>query len=412
MKISKVITGGTAITMTDGGDVPDAVIVLSGGTVAAVHPAGQVPTEVTAWIAAHPDDVVDATGRWVIPGLINLHEHLDMHNVRGSMHDRVAGPVRTLVPRVVRNAILSLAAGITTVRDLGSKGCTNIVMRNVVDAGQFVGPRILACGQMISATGGHGQPLCAEADGADGMRRVTRLQIKRGADVIKVCASGGVVAMPRENPWAQQLSDEELAAVVTEAHRHGLQVAAHAHPPAAIRASVLAGVNTIEHGAFLDEECADLMAARSVSMVPTVDDSFVVAAEGERHGRPRWMMDNAARSIDARMKSIGLAIGAGVRLGAGTDVVGRLGHELAHLAEAGLTARQALAAGTSGAADILGLGDLGRVQAGAAADLVILRRDPLADLTACDTDVALVVRAGTVLDPTALRALCNGGRVV
>ncbi|MPZ26113.1 MAG: amidohydrolase family protein [Micromonosporaceae bacterium] len=412
MNISKVITGGTAITMSDGGDLPDAVVVLSGSTIAGVYPAGQAPPDVTAWVAAHPDQVLDASGRYLIPGLVNLHEHLDMHNVPGSMHDRVAGPVRTLVPRVVRNAILSLAKGVTTVRDLGSKGATNILMRNIVDSGQFVGPRILGCGQMIAATGGHGQPLCAEADGADGMRHVTRRQIKSGADVIKVCASGGVVAMPRENPWAQQLSDEELAAVVTEAHRHGLQVASHAHPPAAIRASVLAGVNTIEHGAFLDQECADLMAARSVSMVPTVDDSFVVAGDGERHGRPPWMMENAGRSIDVRMKSIGLAIDAGVRLGAGTDVVGRIGHELAHLAEAGLTARQALAAGTSGAADILGLSEIGRIAAGSVADLVILRRDPLADLTRCDTDVELVVRAGTALDPAALLALCNGGRVV
>lgn len=412
MPISKVITGGTAITMSDQGDVPDAVVVLDGDTVAAVHPAAETPADVGAWMSAHPEAVVDASGRYVIPGLINLHEHLDMHNVRGSMHDRVAGPVHTLVPRVVRNATLSLAAGITTLRDLGSKGSTNILMRTIVESGQFVGPRILACGQMISATGGHGQPLCAEADGADGMRHVTRLQIKNGADVIKVCASGGVVAMPRENPWAQQLSDEELAAVVTEAHRHGLQVASHAHPPAAIRASVLAGVDTIEHGAFLDEECADLMAARSVSMVPTVDDSFVVAQDGRKHGRPQWMMDNAAKSIDVRMKSIALALGAGVRLGAGTDVVGRIGHEMAHLADAGLTTRQALATATSGAADILGLNDIGRIAPGTSADLVILGRDPLADLTACDTDVETVIRAGVVLEPKALLALCNDGEIV
>jgi imidazolonepropionase-like amidohydrolase len=412
MDISKVITGGTAITVSDHGDVPDAVVVLSGPTIAGVFAAAEAPPEVTQWIAAHPDECVDASNRYVIPGLINLHEHLDMHNVRGSMHDRVAGPVRSLVPQVLRNAILSLARGVTTVRDLGSKGSTNILMRDILDSGQFVGPRILACGQMISSTGGHGQPLCAEADGADGMRRVTRLQIKHGADVIKVCASGGVVAVQRENPWAQQLSDEELTAVVTEAHRHGLQVASHAHPPAAIRASVLAGVNTIEHGAFLDRECADLMAARSVSMVPTVDDSFVVAQDGTLHGRPQWMMENAAKSIDARMKSIALAIGAGVRLGAGTDVVGRIGHEMAHLAEAGLSARQALAAGTSGAADILELGEIGRIEAGKCADLVVLDRDPLADLTRCDTDVRLVLRGGVALEPAALLALCNGGRIV
>ncbi|GAA2585457.1 amidohydrolase family protein [Dactylosporangium fulvum] len=412
MEVTKVIRGVTAITMTDQGVVDRATVVLRGNRLGGVHPDGQLPAELTSWADAHPEQVLDLPGRYVIPGLINLHEHLDMHNVRGSMHDRVSGPTVTLVPRAIRNALLALASGVTTLRDLGSKDATNIVIRDIIDMGQFIGPRVVACGQMISATGGHGQPLCAEGDGADAMRHLARLQHKRGADVIKVCASGGVVAMRRENPWAQQLSDEELRAVVEEAHRFGLRVASHAQPPAAIKASVLAGVDTIEHAAFLDDECADLLAERDVALVPTIDDSYSVAYEGERHGRPQWMQDNAKKSIELRMASLVRAVKAGVRLGVGTDVVGKMGREMVHMVEAGRTPEQALAAATRDAAQIIDVPDIGILADGMLADLVVLGRDPLADLSACDDSIELVVRDGVTIRPSALIATCAGGDIV
>lgn len=412
MEVTKVIRGVTAITMAEQGVVADATVVLRGNRLDAVHPAGRLPAELGDWIAANPEHVLDLPGRYVIPGLVNLHEHLDMHNVRGSMHDRVGGPAVTLVPRSIRNALLALASGVTTLRDLGAKDATNIVTRDIIEMGQFAGPRIIACGQMISATGGHGQPLCAEGDGADAMRHLTRLQHKRGADVIKVCASGGVVAMRRENPWAKQLSSEELRAVVEEAHRFGLRVASHAHPPEAIKASVLAGVDTVEHGAFLDDECADLLAERDVALVPTIDDSYSVAYDGELHGRPQWMRENAKNSIEVRMAGLTRAVKAGVRLGVGTDVVGRMGREMVHLVEAGRTPEQALAAATRDAAKIIDVADIGSLAEGMLADLVVLGRDPLADLTACDDAVELVVRDGVTVRPASLIEACAGGDIV
>lgn len=412
MTITTAIHGATVLTMSGAGRLRDATVTVSGGVIEGVYAGDDVPPHVRAWLGDPASHVIDGTAKFVIPGLINLHEHLDMHNVRGSMHDRVSAPGVRLQPRSIRNALLAMAGGVTTLRDLGSKDSTNLITRDVINQGQFAGPRIYACGQMISATGGHGQPLCAEADGVDGLRRMTRLQVKNGADVIKVCASGGVVAMRHEDPWAQQLDDEELAAVVREAHRFGLRVASHAQPPAAVKASVLAGVDTVEHAAFLDEECADLLAERQVYLVPTIDDSYAVAFDGDRHGRPAWMRENAKNSIESRTASLERAVKAGVVLGCGTDVVGRMGREMAHLAAAGLPAVSALAAATSTAAEILGNRDIGVIEAGKAADLVVLSADPLADLTACDDAVDLVVRAGRVLRPQSLIEACAGGDIV
>lgn len=409
MSPTLVIRGATTIPATGGKPIPNSVVVVDGDRIAWVGKAGEEPPR-------EPGETpleIDGTGLYLIPGLVNLHDHLDMHRIPGTMHDRVAGPTELTILNSVRNALISLALGVTTIRDLGSKDGTNIVMRDAVAAGRLMGPRIQACGQMISITGGHGQPLCAEGDGVDGIRRVTREQIKRGADVIKVCASGGVVAMKHESPWAQQLTDEELEAAVSEAHRAGLRVASHAQPPVAIQASVRAGVDTIEHGAFMDRETAALLAEREVVFVPTVDDSVSVADHGLDLSRPAWMVEAARASIDSRMRAINYAIEAGVTMGVGSDVAGECGREMAHLVACGLTPMQALEAGTRVGATTMGLGDdLGTVEAGKLADLVLLSSDPLADLTACDRAVETVIKDGVAVRARELVAAIPGGALL
>jgi imidazolonepropionase-like amidohydrolase len=409
MSPSLVIRGATTIPANGSDPIPDSIVVIDGDRIAWVGS----PRDETRLEAANGAPEIDAAGQYLIPGLVNLHDHLDMHRIPGTMHDRVAGPTELTILNSVRNALISLAMGVTTIRDLGSKDATNIVMRDAVAAGRLMGPRIQACGQMISITGGHGQPLCAEGDGVDGIRRVTREQIKRGADVIKVCASGGVVAMKHESPWAQQLSDEELGAAVSEAHRAGLRVASHAQPPKAIQASVRAGVDTIEHGAFMDRETAALLAEHEVVFVPTVDDSVSVADHGLDLSRPAWMVEAARASIDSRMQAITYAIEAGVVLGVGSDVAGECGREMAHLVACGLTPMQALEAGTRVGAKTIGLeDDLGTVEAGKLADLVLLSRDPLADLSACDEAVEVVVKNGVPVRARELLAAIPGGALL
>ncbi len=401
-----VIRGATTIPCSGAELIAQSVVVVEGDRITAVAGERDLPALREGW-DRHLDTVeIDGSGQYLIPGLINLHEHLDMHRIPGTMHQRVAGPPESLILNSARNALIDLAMGVTSLRDLGSKNATNIVLRDAINADRLVGPRIHACGQMISITGGHGQPLCAEGDGVDGIRRVTREQIKRGADVIKVCASGGVVAMRRESPWVQQLSDEELLSAVTEAHRAGLRVASHAQPPVAIQASVRAGVDTIEHGAFMDEQSADLMAQHNVAYVPTIDDSISVADHGRELNRPEWMIESARASIASRVRAVELAVRVGLELGVGSDVAGECGREMAHLVACGLTTQQALDAGTRNGARILGvMEELGTIEPGKLADLVLLARNPLDDPRACDDSVNLVVKNGNVHRPNELRSV-------
>ena len=406
-----VIRGATAITCAADEPITRSVVVVERGRIASV-------SEAERYSAADSGETngssleIDASNLFLIPGIVNLHEHLDMHRIPGTMHDRVAGPPEALILNSARNALIDLSMGVTTVRDLGSKDGTNLVVRDAIDQMRIAGPRVHACGQMISITGGHGQPLCVEGDGPDGIRRVTREQIKRGADVIKVCASGGVVAMRRESPWAQQLTDEELQAAVDEAHRAGLRVASHAQPPTAIAASVRAGVDSIEHGAFLDRESAEQMADAGVAFVPTVDDSVTVAEFGQELHRPTWMIEAARASIDSRMNAIRLAIHAGVQLGVGSDVAGECGREMQHLGDCGLTPLQALQAGTRNGAQVLGVeSDLGTIEVGKVADLVLLSRNPLDDLRACDDSVELVIKGGEPHRPSELVAALPGAKL-
>ena len=410
MSSTIVIRGATAIPCNGASPIPDAVVAIEGDRIAFV---GATSDEAAQGRGSGEVREIEATGMYLIPGLVNLHDHLDMHRIPGTMHDRVAGPPELTILNSARNALISVAKGVTTIRDLGSKDATNIVMRNAIAARRVIGPRVHACGQMISITGGHGQPLCAEGDGVDGIRHVTREQIKKGADVIKVCASGGVVAMKHESPWAQQLTDEELLAAVTEAHRAGLRVASHAQPPVAIQASVRAGVDTIEHGAFLDRETAALMAEHEVVFVPTVDDSVSVADHGADLSRPAWMVEAARASIDSRMRAITYAIEAGVVLGVGSDVAGECGREMAHLVACGLTPIQALEAGTRVGAETMGLqNDLGTIDPGKLADLVLLARDPLYDLKACDDAVEVVIKGGTPMIARELLSAIPGGTLL
>lgn len=386
--------------------VPDQEVVTN----ALVLISGNKITEVRADDSNSPLDgyqVIDASQQFVMPGLVNAHVHLEMHRQLGTMHTRYQRPESAIFLTAVENMFVGLAMGVTTVRDLGSIGTTPADLRDKVDAGEIAGPRIQAAIQMISMTGGHGQPLCYEADGVDGMTKAVRLQVKRGADVIKLCASGGVVAAIREDPWNQELSTEEMAAAVLAAHRAGLRVSAHAQPPQAVKAAVIAGVDTIEHGAFLDDEGAEMMRENGTYYIPTMDDSWMAVEFGDELGRPKWIQESAKASLDYRVKAFGRAIDAGVIIGVGTDGASEMGREMHRMVESGFSSAQALVAATHNGAELMGLQDsLGTIEAGKLADLVILDEDPLDDVRVVDSAVSLVVKDGMTYTPSALLAVC------
>lgn len=383
------------------GSAPNAAMTVTGsGTeILAVTAADQN--------APHDTDLsfdIDGSGKYLIPGLVNAHEHLDMHRTPGTMHERMQAPAEQLVLRAARNAAWDLANGVTAIRDLGSMNASNIQIRDAIDQGRMVGPTVVACGQMIAMTGGHGQPLCVEVDGPVEALRETRRQLKLGADVIKVCASGGVVARERENPWLAELSLEEIRAIVAEAHMRDTKVAAHAQPPAAIEMSVKAGVDSIEHGAFMDKKCAEMIAEAEVFYVPTIGDTVNVIAHGHELGRPAWMIEAAAASLDRRRNAVSLALDAGVRFATGTDVAGELGGEMAELVRCGMDPMDALMAATSGGAALLGLERTGTVEPGMTADLVLLDSDPLTDLASLESTIHSVIKGGVMYDPTGLKS--------
>lgn len=396
-----VVRGGTVIDGTGRAPIRDAAIVVEGDRITQVGAMKDFAPDALNGSATR---VIDAKGKWVIPGMFNLHEHLDNHRGTNTFQARAAQPTEVLLIRAFRNALSSLIHGVTTVRDMGAKGDTNLYMRDAINSGQLLGPRVFACGQPISMTGGHGSEICVEADGVDGVRLAARKQLKLGADLIKVMASGGYVNQGRDQPWSPQLTKDEMRAAIDEAHNAGKPTGAHCHPARAIKAVIEAGVDTIEHGALMEKDSAELMEKQNVYLVPTLDESWMIAEHGEELGRPKWLVQACREKLDHRLEVFAYAISGKVKCGVGTDVAGEMGREMSHMIDAGMSNLDALVAATRHGAEVLRIQDqVGTLEDGKYADLVILDADPLVDILTVDSP-RLVVKGGVVHDPEQLRA--------
>lgn len=397
-----IIKGVEAITCVGSESVPNAVVEIEGSTITKVCPAGEFDLE--AADSARNTHIIDGTGKWLIPGLVNLHEHIDNHRGTGSFQERVREPLSSGIIRGTRNLLISLARGVTTVRDTGSKGGTNIDFRNAVAAGQLIGPRIFPSGSPICMTGGHGAGLAIEADGADEVRAAARAQLKAGAEVIKIMASGGFVSLGNDHPWAAQLTEDEIRAACDEAHKSGKTVACHAHPPAAIKVALAAGVDTIEHGALMNEESVELIDKHGAYLVPTLDETHMIVEFGEELRRPQWLIEVCRKKNEKQAEIFAQAVRGKLRCGVGTDVAGEMGREMSHMADAGMSTMDVLIAGTLHGAKVLQIEDeIGTIEVGKLADLVLLDRDPRSDLRVCDQPT-LVLKSGVVHDPAVLVA--------
>ncbi len=251
------------------------------------------------------------------------------------------------VLRCAWNAALHLAAGVTTVRDLGASGGLSIDVARAVELGVLPGPRVVAAGRAITMTGGHGWFLGREADGADAVRHAVRDEMKSGAACIKLMASGGVYGHAEE-PGSPQLTVEEMRAGVEEAHKAGRKVAAHAYSAEAISNALEAGVDSIEHGSFLDDETAGRMREDNVYLVPTISVYAAMSAKGPELEAPGYIQRKTAEVLDAGREAFRLALSTGVPIAAGTDCGapghphGTLPEELRLMVEAGATPVQAL----------------------------------------------------------------------
>lgn len=348
-------------------------------------------------------ETVDGGGRTLIPGLINAHEHLTWRRTPGSWTDRVVSRSPSwFIARGAGHALLSIKEGVTTVRDVGAKDDSALVLRDAIEAGILVGPRILSCRQTIAITGGHAYETSVVADGADAVRQAVREQILLGANFIKLMASGGAVAKNRDFPWSPQFTDEEMRAAFEEAHRQDRLTTVHCHPAAQIRAAVEAGADCIEHGALIDEPTAEFLAERNIPLVPTLaaKESFLV--HGERYKRDPESIEKIRRDRPATIDKWGKIRATGVRLIAGVDSLGDLNLELSLFVEIGMTPHQAIVSATSHAAAAIGMEDqVGSLEVGKFADMVLVNGDPLQDIDRLK-DIVWTMKGGRRFDPATL----------
>jgi imidazolonepropionase-like amidohydrolase len=344
-------------------------------------------------------EVVDLGGRTLMPGLVDAHAHV---LAEPSAPDEGAEP---LWPGVGAHLVAArlrevLRMGVTTLRDVGSYGDDVVTARQAMRYGAFRGPRLLTCGRIVSATSPGGRAfdgMYREADGPDEVRKAVREQVRRGADFLKVMSTGAR-SVELEDPDPAQLTCDEVAVLVEEAHRLGLRVAAHAEGLAGTEMAIAAGVDTVEHGMYLGRrpDLLDAMAEAGQVLVPTLSCFYGVA------GSPSWaptLVELARRNLDEADRTLKAAAAAGVPIALGHDwqPFGDVATELLRMIDHGLRARDALRSATAVGARALGLEDMvGTVERGKLADLLVVDGDPLADAAVLGdpTRVALVLQLG------------------
>lgn len=400
MSAPLVIRAGAVLDVDAGALRTDMAVVVRDGIIEEVAPASRV----------RPD--VDLANCTILPGLIDAHLHFGADATNLEMGLLKETPARAAI-NAVADAHATLRAGITTVRLMGMvKGMVDLALRDAIADGVVEGPRILACAQMISTTGGHGELLVASpehsieswatiVDGADEARKGARSLIRRGVDFLKVAASGGF-SSPADEVDSRQLTVSEIAACVDEATAVGIQVAAHADGLAGIRVALDAGVSSIEHGSFLDEEAAQYMREHEIYLVPTLSAPEDFVRRGVAGQISKVTLRKADRVLQASKRAFALALREQVPIVMGSDNGFRELHghnnvsELLHMVSLGMSGAEAIRSATSLAAHHLGLDRLGRIEAGYFADLVAVEGDPTAHVEVLRR-VRLVMKEGRMV---------------
>src|SRR5438552_5067910 len=364
--------------------------------------------------AVGPDDrvkippgarVLDGRGKALLPGLIDCHVHYCLDGSADSIRSFEEDDPAVTAVKAVAHARATVEAGITTVRDVGSRDHISISVTRAIRAGIVPGPRTLNAGLAVCMTGGHAWFIGRQADGPEEVVKAVREQIRAGADVIKFIATGGVLT-PGVSPGASQLTFNELRAGVDEAGRSGRRVAAHAHGAEGMKTAIRAGVHSIEHGTLMDQEALELFLVHKTFLVPTLSAIQTGMEHGKKGGMPDYALQKCVAMVDDLRANFRRAAKAGVRIAMGTDAGtpfnphGRNAQELRRMVELGLTPMQAIQASTHSAATLLGLeSEIGTVEAGKQADLLLVNGNPLDDISLLENPSAVesVIQAGRIV---------------
>ncbi|GAB2467956.1 imidazolonepropionase-like amidohydrolase [Conyzicola lurida] len=402
-----VVRAGRLIDGSGDAPLADATVVVRGGRIESV-----LTGDAAARAIESATTVLDHRAHTVLPGLIDSHVHLNLAADATPAEQAVLEPAGALVAASASAASIALSGGITTVRDTGSYRDTAFDLRRAVERGWASGPRMLLCGPPVTITGGHCWFFGGEADGVDGVRRRVRELVKAGADWIKVMGTGG--GTPNTRPWMPAYSQDELNAIVDEAHSRERKVTVHCLSSVAIGMAITAGADQIEHAGFakdgrgaseFDEEMADRMARSGIYVSPTVSVRKFILDHLVDTGGPADAIAGWQRKFDNGMEQFRRLQLAGVNFVTGTDAgwhrtpFDGIAEEMALISECGPSAMDTILSATSRAADHHGLGDqTGRVRAGLSADLIAVDGDPLTDLRSL-RNIRLVMSGGTLHTP-------------
>src|SRR6266853_2045530 len=392
------IHAGHLLDVKSGKMLDNVLVTIEGDKIVSVG-SGAAPTD---------GKVINLPDATLMPGLIDAHTHLTCDPNFGYQELGISIPKEALIG--AKNARITLEAGFTTVRNVGASGYTDIALRDAINEGMVPGPRIMASGPALSITGGHcDQNLLpyewhaksdGAADGVEGVQHKVREIIKYGADVIKVCATGGVLSKG-DDPRASQYTLEEMKAIVADAHRLGRKVAAHAHGAQGILWASEAGVDSIEHGSYIDDAAIAEMKKNGTYLVPTLYLADWMRENAEKIRLPQMYAEKMKSVTAVSRQNLKRAFEAGVKVAFGTDAAvyphGLNAHEFAVYVQMGMTPIQAIQTATVNAADLLGWSDrIGTIEAGKFADIVAVNGDPTKDVTLLQNPT-FVMKGGAVV---------------